>query len=76
MNSEVNLSSHLDPSHPGRGWTASQLEATELRTAWAVRPIGQLGTTGFHPRPWTVVFVKAGDGDTAIRRALHILNKV
>ena len=37
-----------------------KLEATLLRdNRWAVRPQGQLGTCGWHPKPWEVVYVTA-----------------
>jgi hypothetical protein len=38
----------------------SNLHATHLgRGRYAVRPAGQLGTCGFYPAPWTVVYVTA-----------------
>jgi hypothetical protein len=38
----------------------SPLQATSLgRKRYAVRPEGRLGTCGFHPAPWTVVYVTA-----------------
>jgi len=47
-----------------------KLEATELRNGtWAVRPAGQLGTCGWHPRPWTVIYVKARTAAQAIAKA-------
>ena len=47
-----------------------QLEATHLRgNKWAVRPAGQLGTCGWHPRAWTVQYVTARSSDEAIRKA-------
>lgn len=47
-----------------------KLEATKLRDdRWAVRPDGQLGTCGFHPEPWTVIYVKARTADEAIKKA-------
>jgi hypothetical protein len=37
-----------------------KLSATSMgRSRYAVRPEGQLGTCGFHPAPWTVVYVTA-----------------
>ena len=37
-----------------------KLSATSMgRRRYAVRPEGQLGTCGFHPAPWTVVYVTA-----------------
>ena len=48
------------------------LEATNLRdNRYAVRPAGQLGTCGWHPRPWTVVFVTASSPEQAVRRAIQ-----
>lgn len=47
-----------------------KLEATRLHCGrWAVRPAGQLGTCGFHPRAWTVVYVRAPSASEAIRKA-------
>jgi hypothetical protein len=46
------------------------LEATHLRdNLWAVRPEGQLGTCGWSPQPWTVVYVKARTAAEAISKA-------
>jgi hypothetical protein len=40
--------------------SAMQYEAVHLRGArYAVKPVGKLGTMGWTPRPWTVVFVNA-----------------
>lgn len=36
---------------------------------WAVRPRGQLGTMGWYPRPWTVIYVNAKSEKEAIRKA-------
>ncbi len=41
------------------------LAADPLRKCWAVRPEGALGTHGFHPGAWQVVFVKYRDAATA-----------
>lgn len=47
-----------------------ELEATQLRNGkWAVRPKGQLGTCGFYPVAWHVVFVKAATPKQAITKA-------
>lgn len=47
-----------------------KFEATHLRGGmYAVRPEGQLGTCGFHPKPWTVQYVKAADERDAVRKA-------
>ena len=49
-----------------------RLEAIRLRNCWAVKPLGQLGTCGYYPYPWTVVFVplpKAKTPEAAIRIA-------
>lgn len=40
---------------------------------WAVRPTGQLGTCGFRPYPWSVVYVKAHDASSAIKAALQVI---
>ena len=48
----------------------TDLEATHLRdNRWAVRPVGQLGTCGWHPHPWTVIYVNARDPWDAIKKA-------
>lgn len=50
------------------------LEATKLRdNIWAVRPEGQLGTCGFHPKPWTVIYVKAANAEVAIIKARRMM---
>lgn len=47
-----------------------KLEATALRgDRWAVRPEGQLGTCGWHPEPWTVIYVKAVSAVDAVTKA-------
>jgi hypothetical protein len=33
-----------------------KLVAEQLRTGWVVRPEGQLGTIGWHPKPWEAQF--------------------
>ena len=49
-----------------------ELEATALSSGrWAVRPKGQLGTCGFHPYPWAVIYVRAFTAEGAIARALR-----
>lgn len=46
------------------------MEATHLRgNRWAVRPAGQLGTCGWHPEPWTVIYVTARSADEAVSKA-------
>lgn len=46
------------------------MEATRLRAnRYAVRPKGQLGTCGFYPYPWTVIYVNAKSEADAIRKA-------
>jgi hypothetical protein len=48
----------------------NKLEATNLRPGrWAVRPEGQLGTMGWYPYSWTVIYVNAKSADEAIRKA-------
>lgn len=49
-----------------------ELEATRLSNCWAVRPKGALGTMGWSPVPWTVVYVKAATESDAIRRARNL----
>lgn len=46
-----------------------KLEATRLTGCWAVRPEGQLGTCGFHPRAWQVCYVKADSAQQAVAKA-------
>lgn len=47
-----------------------KLEAVYLRNGkWAVRPAGKLGTCGFHPKPWTAIYVKARSAEEAIKKA-------
>lgn len=47
-----------------------QKEATQLRgNRWAVRPVNQLGTCGWYPEPWTVIYVNARNAQEAIRKA-------
>lgn len=51
------------------------LEATHLRdNVYAVRPVGQLGTCGFHPIPWTVEYVRARSCEDAVRKAISPRN--
>lgn len=47
-----------------------EMEATELRNGqWAVRPKGALGTHGFHPYPYEVIYVTASSGGEALHKA-------
>lgn len=47
-----------------------ELEATHLRgSCFAVRPKNQLGTCGFHPKPWTVIYVNGRNSEDAIKKA-------
>ena len=44
----------------------SKLTATHLgRRLYAVRPEGQIGTCGFHPAAWSVIYVTARSSDHA-----------
>ena len=36
-------------------WKATHLQSNR----YVVRPVGQLGTCGFYPAPWTAFFVNA-----------------
>ena len=46
------------------------LEATHLRDrTWAGKPANQLGTCGWYPYPWTVMYIKAGSKAEAERKA-------
>lgn len=48
-----------------------KLEATKLHgNKWAVRPEGQLGTCGYFPYAWTVIYVTAASAEAAIRKAM------
>ena len=63
-------------SSPFNAHHGAKLEATHLRgRKYAVRPIGQLGTCGFFPIPWTVCYVSALDPASAIRKAIMIMNR-
>ena len=47
-----------------------KLEALHLRDrTWAVRPENQCGTCGWHPYPWSVIYVKAQSKEEAERKA-------
>lgn len=49
---------------------AHRLRATPLgRGRYAVRPDGQLGTCGFYPKAWTVVYVDARNVNHALAKA-------
>lgn len=53
------------------------LEATQLRdNRWVVRPLGQLGTCGVYPYPWTVCYVTASSEKAAIEKAVRMLKKM
>jgi hypothetical protein len=48
-----------------------KLEATHLGgRRWAVRPEGQLGTCGWSPCAWTVIYVNASNAAEAVRKAM------
>lgn len=52
-----------------------QLEATHLRgNLYAVRPVGQLGTMGWHPVAWTVQYIRAKSPALAVAKAERINN--
>jgi len=58
-------------SRTNRGVIHMKLEATHLGgRRWAVRPEGQLGTCGWHPVSWDVIYVEAGTAAEAIRKVL------
>lgn len=51
-------------------------EAEHLRgNRWAVHPEGQLGTCGWHPKPWQVVYVNARSESDALRKAERVREK-
>lgn len=53
-----------------------EYEATHLRdNRYAVRPKGQLGTMGWYPEPWTVVYVNANSVEQALSKASTIRSK-
>ena len=53
--------------------TSIELEATHLRDkTYAVRPKGQLGTCGWSPKPWGVIYLKAKSKTDAIRKAVQL----
>ena len=49
----------------------SDIEATNLPNVWALRPKDQVGTCGFTPHPWNVVYVR----HTAARCATDAIRK-
>jgi len=52
---------------------AMKLEATHLRgRSYAVRPVGQLGTCGFYPAAWMVIYVHAGSKEEALKKARRV----
>lgn len=56
--------------HNPRVFLANELEATPLRNGmYAVRPKGQLGTCGWAPHPWMVVYVSAATEEEAVKKA-------
>lgn len=53
-----------------------ELEADKLRSGkWAVRPVGQLGTCGWYPEPWTIQYVSARSEAEAIKVAKRNLER-
>ena len=47
------------------------LEATHVKgDSYAVRPWGQLGTCGYFPYAWTVIYVNANTDTEAVSKAL------
>lgn len=51
-------------------------EADHLRgNRWAVRPEGQLGTCGFYPKAWQIVYVNARSESDALRKAERVRRK-
>jgi hypothetical protein len=53
-----------------------EYEAVPLKSGqWAVRPKGQLGTCGFLPIPWEVIYVSAVCEEAAITKAMHLVPK-
>lgn len=64
--------------HPRYAWLFDAKvvpEATLLTKVWAVRPAGSVGTMGYSPVAWEVVYVtrsQASDAQSAITRARKI----
>ena len=55
---------------------AIEYETTHLRNRdWAVRPLGHLGTMGWTPVPWTVVYVRADSPRSALVLAASVRAK-
>jgi hypothetical protein len=51
---------------------ATTLEATHLRgNLYAVKPAGQLGTCGWYPYAWSVIYVNASNTKQAIEKAMR-----
>jgi len=47
-----------------------ELEAVRLKGGWFVRPLGQLGSMGWHPVPWEMTYIKgARSASDAVARA-------
>lgn len=58
------------------GIGALVLDATPLRGGkWAVRPPGALGTHGFYPYAWEVIYVRASSAVDAVRKAYPKVQK-
>ena len=53
--------------------TFVEMEATQLRNVWAVRPKGRCGTCGFYPVPWTVQYIKARTESEALSKAKKLV---
>ncbi len=52
-------------------------EAVHLRdNRYAVSPVGQLGTCGFYPVPWTVIYVNARSEQEALIKAQRKAAKI
>ena len=50
----------MSVKHAVSGATIS-VETVRLRTNSVARPVGSLGTTGFHPAPWQVAPIRRGE---------------
>lgn len=56
-----------------------EASADKLSNCWAVRPKGALGTCGFHPVPWGVIYVgfKAAPNEAkAIAKARMMTSRI
>ena len=53
-----------------------ELEATRLSKSWAIRPAGAVGTMGWHPVAWEVVYVSGNSAADAISKAKKLCKEL